>query len=317
MGKISNYAAGAMAALAMVFSAQTATAEDDCRLTPLASFAISPDFRDVIAIPVKINDRELLLSLSTASPRSGIDDSVATELGLLRAATGFEGIHGDMRAPGLWMGRDYITLRGKTLDEMAYASSLDLGGMTGKNVRFTIFPDNGTPRKIAGALGTDILRQYDVELDFAAGKVNLFSHRHCPGKVIYWTRQPYASARFHLDQGFHIEIPVEVDGESLTAVVATGITHPLMKLDTARRVFGWHSDPAALKPDPDHKGDYDYPFKALRFAGATVHDPIVKLTDEDLHEKPDMLLGLSALKAFHVYISYDEQTIYLTARDAH
>jgi hypothetical protein len=145
----------------------------------------------------------------------------------------------------------------------------------------------------------------------------LVSRHHCAGKVIYWTHDPYAAVRFHLDEGRHILIPVELDGENLLASVSTGTTYPIMRLDAARRLFGWHSDPSELKPDLDRRGDFDYPFRVLNIGGAKVQNPTVKLADEDLHMKADMILGLSALKPFHVFISYEDQAIYLTARDAH
>jgi hypothetical protein len=320
MGGLSKHILPVFAALAFFATTPAIAADDDgCALTRVASFDIVPSRNDAVVISAKIAGHDELMSLSTASPMSALTPTTADELGLKRAALSF----GDWRmrngmgldVTGVWMGRNYVTLQGKELVDMAYAPTLQLGNLVGKDVPFSILL--GDNKETAGSIGTDILSRYDVELDFAANKVNFFAHQHCEGKVVYWTRQRFASARFHPDRGYHIMIPVELDGASLTAVIATGVTDPLMKLETARSVFGWHSEPPELTPDTHRKGDFDYPFKTLSFAGATVHNPTVKLADEDLHMKADMLLGLSALKAFHVYIAYYDQTIYLTARDAH
>jgi hypothetical protein len=307
----------------LVFSAflvTSAAADDDgCGLERLASFDIQPSRSDALVVQAKVADHDELMVLSTASPMSSLTPAVADDLKLERQALTF----GDWRmrnnvnmdVTGVWMGRNFVTLQGQHLYEMAYAPTLDLGGMTGKNIPFSILPTSS--RATSGAIGADILSRYDVDIDFAANKVTLVSRRHCDGKVIYWTRDPYASVRFHVDKGMHILIPVELDGHTLLASVATGVTYPIMKLDTAQRIFGFPSDSPDLKPDPDRKGDFDYPFKTLSIGGAMVHNPTVKLVDEDLHMKADIILGLSALRPFHVFISYEDEAIYLTARDAH
>ena len=48
-----------------------------------------------------------------------------------------------------------------------------------------------------------------------------------------------------------------------------------------------------------------------------MHQPTVVLRERGDGFGPDLLVGLAALKAFHVYISYEDQAIYLTERDAH
>jgi hypothetical protein len=305
---------------AVLLSAAPALADDDgCGLERLASFDIQPSRNDALIVSAKVAGQDELMALSTASPMSSLTPAVADDLKLERAALTFgdwRRVNGmGMDVTGVWMGRNFETLQGKRLYEMVYAPTLELGGMTGKNIPFSVLPGNN--RAVAGSIGADILSRYDIDIDFAANKVTLISRHHCDGKVVYWTRDPYAAVRFHMDEGKHILIPVTLDGESLLASVATGVTYPIMKLDTARRLFGWSSDTPDLKPDADHKGDFNYPFKTLSIGGAVVHSPTVTLADEDLHMKADIILGLSALTPFHVFISYEDKTIYLTGRDAH
>ena len=302
---------------ALTLPASEAAADDgpDCRLTTLASLPLDSHDPDKLLVPATLNGRAMALSVSTGSPGSALSQSTVDALGLETMAMGFrhKGLP-ENRETGLWMGREYVDLNGRTVDRMATVSEFDLGDIRGRNLEFSVWPENRGLRDVAGAIGADILARYDVEIDFAAGRMNLISPRHCPGKVIYWTKSPYASARFHLDRGGHILIPAEIDGVSLDATLATGVSATLMKKATAQRLFGWDRDPPELVADGPRY--FRYPFHTLRFAGATVQNPTVRLAD-DIHEKWDLVLGLSALKPFHVYIAYDEQTIYLTAADAH
>ncbi len=40
---------------------------------------------------------------------------------------------------------------------------------------------------VVGVIGTDLLGKFDVDLDIAHKKLNLFSPDHCKGQVVYWT----------------------------------------------------------------------------------------------------------------------------------
>ncbi len=43
-----------------------------------------------------------------------------------------------------------------------------------------------TSQDFGGILGSEMLRNVDVDFDFSANKVNLFSPDHCAGNVVYW-----------------------------------------------------------------------------------------------------------------------------------
>ena len=54
--------------------------------------------------------------------------------------------------------------------------------------------------EVAGDLGTRMFEKVDLELDIAGGKFNLFSSDHCPGNVVYWTKN-YAELPLKRDRG--------------------------------------------------------------------------------------------------------------------
>ena len=77
--------------------------------------------------------------------------------------------------------------------------------------------------------------------DFAGGKMNIFSKDHCEGKVVYWPAQALAVVPI-VFRGGQITVPVTIDGRTLTAVIDTGATSTIMRLDTARRAFDLDPD---------------------------------------------------------------------------
>jgi hypothetical protein len=62
--------------------------------------------------------------------------------------------------------------------------NISLGGTPVAITQYLI----GGDHRVTVILGLDILTMFDVELDLAHHKINLFAKDHCPGKVIYWTK---------------------------------------------------------------------------------------------------------------------------------
>ncbi|HTW34036.1 MAG TPA: aspartyl protease family protein [Rhizomicrobium sp.] len=290
-------------ALALACASSNALADDDCRLSRLATLDIGTENPQRIIVPVTLNDHQIPVVLDTGAPTSMLLNNEANDLGLDRQmfAVGFE----------------YKMLNGTRVRDEAIAPTFLIGGMKGTNFRFGILPDRFIEPPAVGLLGADIARNYDVELDFAQNKMILFARHHCRGRVVYWTKQPFAVLPFHFDPGHHMVADVKLDGVSLTAIVDTGAPPAVsMPLPLARREFSWSDDPAQLHRIAGKHSPYTYPFGVLSLDGASVHQPTVWLSESNGGIGPDALVGLAALRAFHVYISYEDQAIYLTARDA-
>jgi predicted aspartyl protease len=307
---MSDYAISRLSGLALLalgLIATPAIADDgatDCRLTRYASLDIGTENPDRVIVPVTLNDHQVPLAIDTGSPTSMLSNKEANALSLDRQMLGF--------------GTEIRMINGARIHESAIVPSFEIGGMKGRNFRLAVLPDHFLEPPAVGLLGADIVRNYDVDLDFAQNKVNLFARRHCPGQVVYWTRGPYATLPFHFDEGHHIEVPVKLDGVSLVALVDTGAPPAVsMSLERARHEFGWHDDQPGLHRVGGKRSPYTFPFGVLTLGGASVHQPTVVLRERGDGFGPDLLVGLAALKAFHVYISYEDQAIYLTERDAH
>jgi hypothetical protein len=65
----------------------------------------------------------------------------------------------------------------------------------------------------------------------------------------------------------------------------------------------------------EHKGHY--PFKTMSFGSVSVSNPDITLVSEKKSKMlnwggPRLLLGMGILRRLHLYISYKEETLYVT-----
>jgi predicted aspartyl protease len=291
--------------VALMLAGGPAAADDvpGCQLSRYASLDIGTENTQRVIVPVTLDGQEIPFLVDTGAPTSMLTNATANKLALDRQ---------------MMVGIEVRMLNGARIHEEAVAPTFEIGGMKGTNFRFAILPNRFIEPPARGLLGADIVRNYDLDFDFAQNKLNLFARRHCVGQVVYWTHAPYAVLPFHFDEGHHMVVPVKLDGVSMMAIVDTGAPPAvLMSLPRARHDFGWQNDPPELHRVHGPHSPSTYPFSVLSLGGASVHQPSVELPDGTEGSGPDMFMGLDALKAFHVYISYEDRAIYLTARDAH
>src|SRR5205814_5821770 len=85
------------------------------------------------------------------------------------------------------------------------------------------------PPTIAGLVGTDILKNYDIEFDFYNGKMNFFGHNKCISAV-YWTKDRFAELAMKFDAASHIVVDAKLDGKPATVILDTGSPTSVMSL---------------------------------------------------------------------------------------
>ena len=173
----------------------------------------------------------------------------------------------------------------------------------------------------AGTLGPSVMANYDMEIDPAHNKVNLYSQNHCPGEVVYWTRSPYAAIPMRLDSFLHIILPVDLDGHTFEALIDTGSSHSWLLYDLAKGPFGWTDDTKELAPATDAgagPGWYHYPFRSLSLNGVDIRNPRI-----DVHkgsgsaaDRPTLVIGMDVLSKLRTFISYSEHMLYFTPANA-
>src|ERR1700722_2211960 len=205
----------------------TANAED-CRLQRIASL----DFTEngSIVIPVSLEGTSVRMALDTGSPLSAVDPVVANNLHLVerRVMQGF-----------------MYDVAGEPVAYIAIPRDLGLGDMHASGVNLIVWPSpiGGGDNRLGGTIAADLLRHYDIDIDFGAHKLGLFSQDHCPGKVVYWTSGDVVVAPMHLVNSGHIILPVTLDGQPFDALLDTGSTFSFISLETASNKF--HLTPAS------------------------------------------------------------------------
>lgn len=298
--------------LALALAATPARA-GDCRLKQFASLDVLENKAGAI-VPATIQGRSgAYLQLELNDIVSAVSDGVVRQYGLQRDAV----------RKGVSIG-----IEGQQIRDM---TKLDIGlGSATVKAYAAVVPDypTGDPR-VVGHLAMDALSRYDVELDLAHGKLNLFSHDHCKGEVVYWTTTaPVAEVPMDVRGDLEFVIPVQLDGKPLNAELSA---EPGAALNgkVASDEFGLENAPGP------------HTFKAISMAGLSIANPTLEIYPDDsrgcnggaqvrpgevftprdlqmerCYGHPDLTLGLPQLKRLRIFMAFQERTLYVTAASA-
>ncbi len=218
--------AAAMAAVMLCTHAQAdeppaAGTGQKCALPQLASLQLTTLSDGQLGVPVTLAGKKQILSLGISDPFSYLFTSYVK-------AEGFE-----TKALARGMG---IEINKSQAAATAIVPEFGIGEAGGKNVQFATFDDtNFQGNGSAGELALNILSAFDVELDLANNRLNLFSHSHCPGNVVYWS-DSYAELPFVTDWTGHPSVKMQLDGRTITVAFANTRTTAFMAMATAKRL---------------------------------------------------------------------------------
>jgi hypothetical protein len=183
--------------------------------------------------------------------------------------------------------------------------------------------------RVVGILAMDVLNQFDLELDIAHHKLNLFSPDHCKGQVIYWTKTaPVAAVPMTLRDYFEFVIPMTLDDKSVNAELSTedgaalngAIAHDDFGLDNenGKHTFKMISVDGLGITNPT-LGIY----KDAGGCNGAAHEEAKSLLKENDQRRiehcfghPDIYLGLQQLKHLRVFVAFKERMLYATAAGA-
>jgi predicted aspartyl protease len=280
-----------------------------CRADLEVSLDLGTDWYGGVYVPASVEGKRLKLLVDTGGTLSMLTESTVASLGLHRER---------MQTLRMVMHGGDLLNRFVRIGEVRIGSiKIDTGG-------FLVMPDARIPVELSGTLAPDILSRFDVELDFARAELNLFSPSHCVGQALFSAAGVVTEVPIHLDAQHHIIVPVQVDGRSITAYLDTGATRSEMSLEAAEKIFGWGQNSTELRPliEPDSgQGTVRYPFKSLSIGGITVNNPYLPLVPNRLSRRvsggPPLILGMTILRHYHLYISYSERYLYLMPATAH
>ena len=280
-----------------------------CNVGRIASLDMTMLPDGEIAVPVTVNDQEMKLIVDTGDIYSGIGEESADALHLKR------GIAGQM----------FYFLGNVPAYQYVAAHSFKLGPMSASDLRLLVVPSQMMRPNVDGLLGPNVMKGFDVEFDFAHGKFNIFSQNHCPHAVVYWTKGNYAQVPMHVDDSWHISVPVTLNGKPLTAVIDSGADRSTMSLDTLKDIFGIDEKNPALKQTgagtingTARTTIYRYPFDTLALEGVTVKSPDIDIIPAETYgtHNPQLIIGINVLRQLRLYIAYREQMLYATSAEA-
>jgi predicted aspartyl protease len=282
---------------------------DECKLHRVATFKMT-DQGAVVTIPVMVNGMEKNFLVDTGGYATSINAATAKAMGMALHTIKFNRI---------------VDVAGKAATHYAVADSFKLGAMEAKNFELKV-DDGDTAGAIDGVLAPDLLRNFDVDFDFASHTLNLFRPHGCDGKAAYWTGQ-YIAIPMEITPDGHARVDVTLDGETMGAILDSGASLSVMSFGAARRYFDLNADSAGVIKAGHLTGStgnavdaYRYDFKSLAMGGVSVSHPRLALSDSPsilLKENASLLFGMSELRYLHLYFAYHERKLYVSAADAH
>jgi predicted aspartyl protease len=305
-----------------------ARAAEDCRpLTLITTVDLVRREGDPhVFVPVTINGTQKLMLLDTGGWSTEVTSQAAADLGL----------------PYVTIRYSEVNLAGEESHQAASVDSFSIGQLTTKSVEFVVAPERylfHDEPQYAGILAPNILKNYDVDIDFGGNKLSLLSPDHCEGKVIYWPANAVAVVPMRVLRSGHILVPVNLDGKEVNAILDTGAYTTTLMMPVAEDDFGLKmgspdTPKSAEMPDRPGTPIYEHKFSSLNFGGVSVSNLSVAILPDFLRNKsggpqlgsrlgsnaaheqvPDMLIGMNVLRHLHVYIAYREQKLYITQVD--
>jgi hypothetical protein len=293
---------------------------EDCQLIKLASIDLDLSHPGVVLVHATINGTAQLLHLNLQAPFNYVFKDVAERLNLPQSD---------------------VVLRTSELALVLNVASMQISGIQGKDVQVSEgMRGANTSPDIAGGIGLAWLSQFDVELDLANAKLNLFRPDHCPGKVVYWTKAPVGIIEMRALRGGGYHYAFTLDGLEIDTAIETGSTDSTLPFVIASEKYRIHrnSDGVVLaRPNGQDANVYRYPFKRLLADGVAIDNPEIYLwgrddqvvCDGERHLRiedinpyrcfggADLNLGLRELQALHLFFAFSEKKLYVTAAGAH
>ena len=221
-------------------------------------------------------------------------------------------------------------INGRVSSQYTMVKDFAFGDLKRADAALMIWPEDKRP--YAGEIAQDMLQPYNVDVDFAAGALKMYAKGHCPGPP-GWTPTARAEMR---NKGWHLHIPVTLDGHTYDAIFDTGSRHTIMRLPTARRDFGLDADSPGMTSYPAINGDamlngHLRHFTKMSFAGMTIENPEILIVPDMMNHRadrspmarnrthfhnenlilPELSLGMDVLKHLHLFLSFGEQALYV------
>ena len=226
-------------------------------------------------------------------------------------------------------------------------SSFGVGNATGHHLEMTVTKKGeiGRSAPYDGFLSGDILRNYDVELDFAGKQMTWLTPTSCadPNQVVFWAHREVAILPVGLAKDGRLQMQAQIQGHVINAEIDTSSPRTIMRRDIADLYVGLKDkdlEPLGDLKDGMHMQIYVHTFPQLIFAGGNVtalNVPVLiqnysmrTAIDRDVNTHlrgyiggsleqtdriPDLSIGMDVLQHLHMYVVPGQGRVYVTAAD--
>jgi len=314
-----------LAAAIILFIMSPLKADNRCALEKLADLQLKTLSNGDLAVPVSIGGKPQWLLLALTAPFSLLSDGSADV--------------SKYKTHPMPLGVQVVPFQGGKVIHGVSVPDFGIGNAHGTDVRF-LATAGAFESPTVGQISADILSNFDVELDVANSRMNLFKPNECEN-VVYWKAESYAKVPFRTDTTAHPIFTMTLDGKALDVDFMTTHGNGRMGLTEASRLFGIDvssigmtalSGDQAAYPYP-FKTIYRYPFKKLSIGGVVINNPVIDLYPDSRSEEcrpaangdptvyrhcyggADLGIGLTELRALHIYFAMKRKTLYVTAAD--
>ena len=239
---------------------------------------------------------------------------------------------------GLETFKGQFDVAGRFSNQVARVGDLTMGDMqaTGFYTRISPDPDFTARPPFDGIIATDMMAHYDIDLDFANRTMNYFAPEQCRGAGVYWAPKNLAVLPMQNRPGRPV-VPVMLDGRRIWALLDTGSEHTMLNPVMARKLFGLGPDSADMTPvevvsDGVTAKAYRHGFSRLSLGGVVIDNPALAIvadattaSDREIYISrtqpnrfalsrllPDMIIGMDVLSQTHLYISLENQRVYVS-----
>jgi predicted aspartyl protease len=266
-----------------------------CKVAKAADIAITVE-RGFIDADATMDGRPATLVIDTGSERSLVTPAAMAEYHLPEDARRTTTIHG---------------AGGTIVTHNAMVRSFGIGGLELIDQSTSVGPlpiPQGASMRAAGLVGADWLRSFDVELDLPHRRMALYRVSGCDGDYLPWQGKRTSVIAQIYHQGL-VLLPVEVDGQRLTAMLDSGANNTMLTETAAARIG---VEPATLtRGATGHATGVDgavttthrHRFDRLRIGDIAYANPSISI-GAFRFTGADMLLGADWLRTHRVWISY-------------
>ena len=273
------------------------------------------------AFPVLVNDTTKYFMAGTTYTFSSINESVVEELGITTTATSATMV---------------VSTGNVFVPSLARPEQFRIGNLQADHIPLQVSLGTGPD----GVIGANILREYDVEVDFVNRKFLFVSQNHCSAYLPHWGDVPVGAVAMDVTrvQGTPT-IRVTANGVNLDADISFASGNTVMNQTIARRRLDIDLDGEGVEEVGEIAGGgrrgtmYLTSIDTLEIGPFTLTDVEMSLmpdllsmsrnvapspnslinTNRDVVEGlQDIVLGMSVLRNFRAFMSYSENRLYLT-----